>query len=281
MEPKRSITRWSIPTQHLRPIKDSLPGPRVVPKSSLATSVAPMNHAWTFHVPKKTASSVVKPGTPPRRIEDTLHRVKNGRVAKPSGQSIDRSKPCKYRDITGTVEHFEALVNLYHEYGDTVGIILGVSKTSTSPEECKRCPGCHPVLTRTETNMFGETVEKPRLMHEGLHHAHQLSDMVLKDWPPVPTPMRWKYFTNDQILACVEFSQLLNDKSPIPMFTRLGETELRNTTSEEMISILGCFNRLFFPGATLNFELNGLQILVYMDNVRTLTPIISEWSTSA
>jgi hypothetical protein len=106
--------------------------------------------------------------------------------------------------------------------------------------------------------MFGETVEKPRLMHEGLHHAHQLSDMILKNWPPVPTPMRWKYFTNDQILACVEFSQLLNDKSPTPMFTRLGETELRNTTSEEMISILGCFNRLFFPGATLSFEFEWL-----------------------
>jgi hypothetical protein len=78
--------------------------------------------------------------------------------------------------------------------------------------------------------------------------------MVKKNWSLKTSSDNWKRFTNDQILACIEFSQLLNDTSLTALFVRLGEVEVQNTTPKELAHIFSCFNRLFFPGANTYFE---------------------------
>jgi hypothetical protein len=63
-----------------------------------------------------------------------------------------------------------------------------------------------------------------------------------------------KNLTNDQLLACVEFNQLLVDTSPTAVLVWLGEVEVENVTSKALVRLLACFNRLFFPGADMDLE---------------------------
>jgi hypothetical protein len=59
--------------------------PRVGPETSVAISVGPKVPASTTHEQKKRASKIVGLAEKLRFIEDSLHCVMNGRVAKSEG----------------------------------------------------------------------------------------------------------------------------------------------------------------------------------------------------
>ncbi|KAF1831181.1 hypothetical protein BDW02DRAFT_601042 [Decorospora gaudefroyi] len=110
-------------------------------------------------------------------------------------------------------------------------------------------------------------------MNPGNHHAVQMGDIVEERWNLESGRIDEGTFTLDQLLARRQFQQLLHDPDPNPIFTRLGERRLKNVDPEELIRILDCFNRLFFPGAVMDFEFRWLSNPNTLGNsIRSLTP---------
>jgi hypothetical protein len=75
-------------------------------------------------------------------------------------------------------------------------------------------------------------------------------------WKPVSEGSHWTVgtFTNDQIAACVQFSQLLNHHAATGLISRLELADARHISLSEMIGLVVCLQRIILPGATMHIE---------------------------